>query len=375
MKIEKLNVYIMRLPFSMEFRHSVVKRKFVYNLIVELICENGELKGYGEGAPRPYVTGETHESALKFVTHLISRTKFPVYIERIDQIWEFIDNLPGEKSCNSSVCAIEMAMLDAFARNQKRPVTDYFSHDYSAGKVYYSAVIPMGSIKTIEKICEIIKITGIDSIKLKMGEEPEQNCKSLATVVSILGHDCDIRVDVNGGWNFKSGMKHIPILREYNVRIIEQPMMPGDPAILKFSEETQRAGILLMADESVCGIVDMHNTLNRKSYSMVNIRLSKCGGLMRSLRLAEYMREENIKFQIGCHLGESGLLSAAGRALCVLCRDAVYYEGSYDSYLLEKNITENDVSFGRMGRAVPLYGHGLGINVDNVKFLELTKQV
>jgi muconate cycloisomerase len=97
---------------------------------------------------------------------------------------------------------------------------------------------------------------------------------------------------------------------------------------------------------------------------MVNIRLSKCGGFRNSLKLIDYLRANGIRFQIGCHLGESGILSAAGRVLGLLCSDAVYYDGSYDEFMLKENITLENVTFGPGGKATALKGPGLGVEVN-----------
>jgi len=54
-------------PFKLDFRfvvsHSIASRSFSKNIIVVAVSKDG-LKGYGEGIPRRYVTGETVESAL-----------------------------------------------------------------------------------------------------------------------------------------------------------------------------------------------------------------------------------------------------------------------------------------------------------------------
>ena len=118
-----------------------------------------------------------------------------------------------------------------------------------------------------------------------------------------------------------------------------------------------------MADESACSLDDVKKIVKNGHYRMINVRLSKCGGMRNSLKMIDYLRCHGISFQIGCHLGESGILSAAGRVLCLLCNDAVYYDGSYDEYLLEKNVTIENVSFGPGGEAGPLNGPGLGVKV------------
>ncbi len=147
--------------------------------------------------------------------------------------------------------------------------------------------------------------------------------------------------------------------------------MPDDPDIAHLAEMIQNSGVILMADESACSLGDVQRILREGYYQMVNVRLSKCGGFRNSLRIIDYLRQNKVPFQIGCHLGESGILSAAGRALCLLCKDALYYDGSYDEFLLKKNITKENVSFGLGGKAGPLPGPGLGveINMQNLKQL------
>jgi len=105
---------------------------------------------------------------------------------------------------------------------------------------------------------------------------------------------------------------------------------------------------------------------------MVNVRLSKCGGFRNSLKKINYLRNQGIFFQIGCQLGESGLLSAAGRALSLLCSDAVYHDGSYDEFLLKENVTLENVSFGLEGEAGPLRGPGLGVEINHENLQRLS---
>ena len=106
---------------------------------------------------------------------------------------------------------------------------------------------------------------------------------------------------------------------------------------------------------------------------MINVRLSKCGGFHRSLAIIDFLRAQGLHFQIGCQLGESGLLSAAGRALALLCKDALYVDGSYDTLLLKENITLENVSFGPGGRAGPLAGPGLGVRVSRQQIERLNR--
>jgi L-Ala-D/L-Glu epimerase len=70
-------------------------------------------------------------------------------------------------------------------------------------------------------------------------------------------------------------------------------------------------------------------------------------------------------------LGESGVLSAAGRVLSLVSKDALYHDGSYDEFLLKENVTTQNVSFGLGGKAGSLGGVGLGITVKKESLIRL----
>ena len=130
MRIKEIIVVRVTLPFTGEFSHSLRRRFSVNNIVVILMGYAGEVLGCGEGAPRPYVTGETSEISEKYVKQLINKEDFPWEVESVAQIWEFIDSLPVGKEMNASICAIEMALLDGFARFKRMQVIDFFPHNH-----------------------------------------------------------------------------------------------------------------------------------------------------------------------------------------------------------------------------------------------------
>ena len=376
MHIEKVNVHQVLLPFKLEFSHSRKKGFFANNIIVEVLADHGEIKGYGEGAPRPYVTGESQESASRSVVDIINQDDFPWDLNEVSQIWDFVNSLPGGKGQNAAVCALEMALLDILGKSQDLPIMEYFSKDFLTTRICYDASIPLADNQQIIKVCKMISNLKISQLRIKMGKELERNREAIETVHSVFGNECDLRVDVNGAWDRDLAFRHIQLLEEYKVRIVEQPMEPGDPDIVDFASAMKARNMTLMADESACSLRDVERILEEKSYEMVNVRLSKCGGFRNSLRIIDCLRANGLTFQIGCQLGESGILSSAGRVLCLLCRDALYYDGSYDGLLLKGNITIEDVSFGPGGEATRLDGPGLGVNVNdqNMKRLSINSE-
>lgn len=365
MRIDHVKIHKINLPFSFDFSHSLRKRSHVNNLIVEIIAEQGEIIGFGEGAPRSYVTGESPESSSKSIRRFIQQDTFPRELNDVSQIWNFIDDITRGREQNAAICALETALLDAIGKSQDRYIMDYFPKDFTAENIYYGAAIPLDTHRKILEFCRLIKKMKINTLRLKLGKDFEQNKEIVETVHSVFGGDLDLRVDINCSWDRKLAFKHIPLIKNYNVKVVEQPMMPNKPDIADFATRMQTDGVILMADESACSFVDIKKIAKEGDYKMINVRLSKCGGFRNSLKIIDYLRTNGILFQIGCQLGESGILSAAGRALCLLCRDAVYYDGSYDEFMLKENTTLENVSFEPGGKAGPLNSPGLGVKVDS----------
>jgi len=365
MEIDRVNIHKVTLPFFGDFSHSLKKGASANNIVVEIVADQGEKKGYGEGAPRLYVTGESQENATHSIRDFLLRDAFPWRLNDVSQVLDLVDSLPDGREHNAAICALEMSLLDLLGKKQHKSVLEYFPQDFFCDTIYYGAALPLATKQRIVEIGQSIKKMGINRLKLKMGKDFAQNQQAIEALSSVFGYDYDLKVDINGVWDCDLAFQHIPLIKEYKVKVIEEPMKPGDPGFGEFAEIMRDYGVILMADESACSLRDVEDIIRDGHYQMINVRLSKCGGFRRSFRIIDYLRNNGISFQIACQLGESGLLSAAGRALSLLCRDAVYHDGSYDEVLLKENVTLENVSFGPGGEAGPLGGSGLGVEVSS----------
>src|ERR1700722_1474154 len=70
MKLMSATVYALRLPFVASFAHSAKERVYSDSIIVKVRDESG-IEGFGEGAPREYVTGETQATALAHIAETL----------------------------------------------------------------------------------------------------------------------------------------------------------------------------------------------------------------------------------------------------------------------------------------------------------------
>ena len=63
-------------------------------------------------------------------------------------------------------------------------------------------------------------------------------------------------------------------------------------------------------------------------------------------------------------VGETGILSAAGRQFATSVKGIRYLEGSFDRHLVWDSLTKEDITFGRGGLAPARVGCGLSVVID-----------
>jgi muconate cycloisomerase len=296
-------------------------------------------------------------------------SSFPWELNDAAQIRDFVRSLPEGKLYSSASSAIEMSLLDAIGKREKKSIIEYFPHDYYSDTVQYGATITLGDNERVVELCNLISDLNIKTLRIKMGKNLEQDKRAFEIVRSIIGEDCDIRIDPNRIWDRDLAISHLSLVKEYNVKVVEEPMPSDGLGFEELVDMIRSAGAILMACESAPTFKEVEDIVKKKHYQLINVKVGRSGGFSRIFKIINFLRENGVAFQIGCSLGESGILSAAGRAVCLLCNDAVYYDGSYDKLLLKENTTVKDVSFGKGGIAGPLDGPGLGIEVslENLK--------
>lgn len=150
---------------------------------------------------------------------------------------------------------------------------------------------------------------------------------------------------------------------------LEQPVPHAE--ISGLSQVRREIPVPIMLDESLCCLEDAQRAFNGGWCDLFNIRLSKCGGLMRSLELAAFARRHSLRYQLGCQVGETGILSAAGRHFACNVGHIRYLEGSFDRFLVMDALTEQDLTFRYGGRGARLTGPGLGVDVNECRIREI----
>jgi muconate cycloisomerase len=182
----------------------------------------------------------------------------------------------------------------------------------------------------------------------------------------------DLRVDANEAWTPPEAIQQIRRLAPFRLSAVEQPVAHQD--FKELASVRKATGVPIMLDESLCSRSDAERADEAKACDSFNIRLSKCGGFIASLRLVQFARQRGIAYQLGCQVGETGILSAAGRHFAASVTGLAHVEGSYDRYLVSERLTRSDLTFGWGGKASALPGPGLDIEVDEEALARVTVQ-
>lgn len=343
----------------MPIKHYLAERTHSENLVVKVVTDSGVV-GFGEGIARQYVTGETTATSLTFLRdHLIPKINgfhWNDPEDLLEKLRELISE-PNRARAPAACCALELAILDAAGKTWGQSVAQFLGGEEF--QLVYSAVIPMMNQPSFHRLLHVIREMHMSFVKIKVGND--QDLAVLSLVREILGHEVDLRVDANGAWSAEEAEQRIDAMMAYGITAVEQPVSKED--LIGLKRVADQVGIPVIADESLCFERDAKDLASLQACKVFNLRLSKCGGILAAARMHQIGQEQGIAAQLGCQVGETGILSAAGRQFA-LSRKLLYLEGSYSNYILKEDIVNEPVEFGPGGVARPLAGYGLGISIN-----------
>lgn len=374
MRVKELTAWHVRIPLKKPIRHASHTRTATDNVIVRCLLDDGSA-GFGEGVPRAYVTGETIDSALALL-------KESDLGGQLDDCRDFaaagalaerlqLAPVPGDdRGCqgNAARCAVELALLDAYGRHFGVPLADVtrrLAPDLYEPRpeVRYSGIITSSQGMKLRWAAWKMRIYGFRQLKVKVGIDGQDDVARLAIVRRRMGRRADLRIDANEAWPACDAVRRIIALKPFGITSVEQPVPHAEAPAL--AELRRAAGVPVMLDESLCSAIDAERAVAGQTCDLFNLRLSKCGGFIPSLRLAQFARRYGLGCQLGCQVGETAILSAAGRHFASSVTGLRYLEGSYDRHLVRAALATADVTFGWGGRAPALPGPGLGITLDD----------
>jgi L-Ala-D/L-Glu epimerase len=298
----KLHVEVQKLRLSAPFRIS----GFVFEEqeVVVVTLDDGKHRGRGE-ASGVYYLGDTAqgmavaiEAARATIERGIERTALQQLLppggarNAVDcALWEL-------EAKRSGVAVWELAGLDA-----PKPLVTTFT---------------LGADDPATMAAGARKYAQARSLKLKLTGDLKEDIERVRAVRAARP-DVWMGVDANQGYGIESLEALIGVLDSADVSLLEQPLKRGREADLAGFKST----IPIAADESVLTLPDIAGLVGR--FSVVNIKLDKCGGLTEGLAMAHEARRLGLGVMVGNMVGTS-LAMAPAFVLGQLC-DVVDLDG------------------------------------------------
>src|SRR5678816_2559674 len=209
---------------------------------IRLVDQDG-MEGWGEAAPQRYY-GETPETVLAaldvYATVLPSN---PAHLEHAEA--RMLEALHGN---NSARAAVSTALHDPAAKRLGVPVHRLWGLD--------SAKCPGSTftigIDTPDRIrMKVKEAAQYPVLKVKLGTPDD---RAILTAIRETTPK-EIRVDANAGWTRKQAIRSLPMLEEFGVTVLEQPLAAED--LEGLAEVTRHSRIPVVADESCLVATDI----------------------------------------------------------------------------------------------------------------------
>jgi L-Ala-D/L-Glu epimerase len=293
-----------RLHLEAEFLELRTKHPFIiarggqsdYQTVWVRLRDGDGNEGWGEAAPTKFY-GETPELVLSALNlYACEMPDDPFDLEETERRWATrLRRNPAARS------ALSAALHDLVGKRLGVPVYRLWGLDRAKAPMSTFTI----GLDTAEKIrAKVLEAAQYPILKIKLGTD--RDVEILRTIRDAT--DKEIRVDANCGWTVKRAIAMLPVLAEFGVTVLEQPLPPNE--LDGLAEITRRASIPVIADESCETAVDIPRLVGK--VDGINIKLAKCGSLREALRMIAIARAHGMMVMVGCMIESSlGITAAA----------------------------------------------------------------
>jgi len=263
--------------------------------------EDDGIEGWGEAPATPFYgeTAATVSAILPRLGDALVRAagEDPFALERIEAaVAQSIGYNPAAR------VAISAALHDLVGKKLGIPVWKLWGLDPAAAPKSSFTI----GIDTLEVMREKVReAAAYEILKIKVGTPRD---REVLRMIRDEAPGKTLRVDANTAWTAKEAIRQIPMLEEFGVEFVEQPVAPDD---LEGLQRVRRESSLpVIADESCKTAGDVAKLVG--VVDGVNIKLAKCASLREAIRIVHAARAHHMSVMIGCMIESTlGIAAAA----------------------------------------------------------------
>jgi muconate cycloisomerase len=257
---------------------------------------------------------------------------------------------------------IDLATYDLAAQAAGAPI-----HALVGGarvdRVPVVAVVDIVSPSQAEEMARERLSKGYRVIKVKIGVDARQDLQRVKAVRKAVGDGARIRVDGNQGYDRATAMGVFSRMEEIGLEWIEQPLAHWD--LEGLHALCERLDTPVAVDESVHTPEDAMRVIRTGAADVVNIKVTKCGGIDRSQKIAAVCAAAGVPCYVGgcieTHPGVAASVHFYAATPNIVSSAELRAESAYVDDVAVSPLTEVD------GAIVVPRGPGLGVTVDEEK--------
>jgi muconate cycloisomerase len=256
---------------------------------------------------------------------------------------------------------VEMACLDLLGRAHGLSVSSLLGGPVRR-QIPTKFVLPARRPEEVRAMALDLKGTGVSRVKVKVGVGVEDDLSRVATVREVFGTGATLTVDANEGWSPEEARRAVIGLSDHDVVAIEQPLPRAASQAGAALRNLSAAAIV--ADESVWGMSDLATAFSTGGFDVVSLYPGKCGGLRRTIAMAEAAAGMGLGVTFGSNL-ELGI-GAAALAHTIAASPVLSNVVASDligPLYFESSLITDDSFIGWGDAALPA-GEGLGVRLD-----------
>ena len=221
MKIEKIDLYPVSVPYKLIEKSSRVYRSGVSDIIIKITTNDG-IVGWGEA---------TRTASAKVILEALNAMK-PILIN--SNPWQ---NLEHENNiyntalwhwspitANLAYGGIDMALWDIYGKDTKKPIYELLGGNIR-NEVNYFYYLTWTNMENLAEQCQDGVDKGYEVFYLKIGKDEKVEEEMIKTVRKTIGPNKKIRLDTNMSWTIPQAKKLINQWNErYSIDFVEAPV-------------------------------------------------------------------------------------------------------------------------------------------------------
>jgi len=264
-------------------------RTFTFHswLVVEVFTDNG-LAGIGNAALTPHVTKQVIDLYLKPL--LIGADPWD-----IEFLWQLMFRKTmafGRKGIGMvAISAVDIALWDILGKSAKQPVYRLLGGRTKARIPVYASRLYSMALGELAAEAKRYKDEGYKAMKLRFGWGPtdgaagmQQNINLVRTVRETVGDGVDVMADAYMGWTLDYAKRMLPLLEPFNLRWLEEPVIPDD--IHGYAELKSCGRIPIAGGEHEFTLYGFRDLLEARAVDYIQFDTSRVGGITQARKIA-----------------------------------------------------------------------------------------